>query len=119
MEQGVHEEKLRQIAKATGMPLPDKIKNKPELIHGLEFYWKAFTELTADRNIGMGEGPIPWTAMNQWAIRYNIRGDEFDRFISIIREVDTAYMELRNKEHKKALGRGSEKSSGKPRMRSR
>lgn len=119
MEQGLHEKKLREIARVTGMPLPDRIKNKPEIIPGLEIYWKAFTELTADRSIGMGEGPIPWTAMNQWAIRHGFRGDEFDRLIDIIREVDTAYMELRNKAHKKAMGKPSTSSTSGSKMRSK
>lgn len=116
MEQGKSEAAIIAMARKTGMPLPDKIANKPELIGGLEIYWKAFVELSSDRQIGMAEGPIPWSSMNMWAIRHGIYGDDFDRFIAILRSLDEAYLQKQNKSRKKPVGKGSFK---KPSMRSR
>ncbi len=120
MEQGGGSDaRIIEQARKMGMPIPDKIKNRPQLTSGLEFYWRAFTELSADRDIGMAEGHIPWTAMNQWALRHGIQGDEFERFVSILRIVDTAYMEKRHSQHKKAIGKGGNKSFNKPKIGSK
>lgn len=117
MEQGGgSDDRIIEQARKMGMPIPDKIKNRPQLISGLEFYWRAFTDLSADRDIGMAEGHIPWTAMNQWALRYDIWGYEFERLVLILKKVDTAYMEKRHSQHKKTIGKGGNKSLAKPKM---
>ena len=110
------------------MPLPDKIKNKPLLRVGLDFYWRAFWELSTDRHIGMAEGPIPWTAMNHWALRNGVVGEEFDRFVLLIKAMDVAYLETRNTAQKKRMdkatkgaskGKGSFKPKGGMRTRTK
>jgi hypothetical protein len=83
------------------MKLPEKVADKPEIIAGLDLYWKAFTDLMSDRDVGMAEGPIPWSAMSEWATRRRIFGDDFERFVYILRELDSAYMEHRGKEMKR------------------
>lgn len=88
------------------MPLPDKIKNKPEITTGLDLYWKAFQDLSSDRDIGMGVGPIPWSAMHTWASRNHIRGDDFERFVLVLRGLDNVYMEKQGKKSKGKMGKG-------------
>jgi len=117
MEQGKTEAAIIELARKTGMPLPDKIANKPQLIGGLELYWKAFVELSSDRAISMAEGPIPWSSMNSWALRHGIYGNDFDRFVAVVRGVDEAYLQKRGKSKKKTLGKGKG-SFKKPGMRS-
>lgn len=115
LQQGAHEAKIVEQAQKLGMPLPAVMANKPRLLMGLDFYWRAFWELSTDRDIGMAEGPIPWTAMNQWAIRYNIVNYEFDRFVILIKGMDSVYIDHRTKQHKKKLSsasKGGGKSSG-------
>jgi hypothetical protein len=80
-----------------GMPLPEAYANKPTLLTGLEFYWKAFWELSSDRSLGMAEGPIPWSSLDRYAVRYDIFDEEFYRFSSIIRTMDSEYMKFRSK----------------------
>ena len=101
MEQGKSDEKIREQAKLTGAKRPDRIANKPEVINGLEMYWKAFTDLMADRELGMGEGPIRWTAISDWAARRGINGDDFERLVFLLREMDSVYMEHRNRQSKR------------------
>ena len=106
MEQGKSEAKIIEQARKMGMPLPDVIANKPQLVGGLELYWKAFVELSSDRAISMAEGPIPWSSMNMWALRHGIFGDDFDRFVAVIRGLDEAYLQKQNKSRKKTMGKG-------------
>lgn len=94
-----------ELARTTGTPLPDKIKNRPYLIDGLMFYWRAFWELSTDRDIGMGEGPIKWSTVNTYAIRHDVQGDEFDILVLIMKGMDTVYLEKRAAQNKKAMGK--------------
>ncbi len=87
------------------MPLPDSIANKPEITAGLEIYWQAFTDLNTSRQLGMAEGPIPWTAINQWAIRHHIVDDDFDRLVLILKGMDAVYMKHRSKSSQKVIGK--------------
>ncbi len=88
------------------MPVPDKIKNTPTLSMGLHMYWKAFQDLSSDRDVGMGIGPIPWSAMSAWADRNGIRGDNFERFVTIIKGMDTVFVEHSSKKSKGKMGKG-------------
>lgn len=54
----------------------------------LELY-QAFLELSTDRQIGMGEGPIPWSSVVAYADRYFWDADEL---LYVIRQLDTEYM---------------------------
>ena len=106
MGQGKSEKVIIEQARKMGMPLPDSIANKPQLSAGLELYWKAFCELSSDREIGMAEGPIPWSSMDRWAIRHGIYGDDFDRFVGVIRGLDEVYLKKQHTTQKKTLGKG-------------
>jgi len=103
MRQGPTEEKIIRQAYKMNMPLPDKIKNKPQLTLGLSFMYKAFRELSTDRKIGMAEGPITWSSMNSYAKRHNIL--DFDYFVLLMQMVDIKYMEERNKKSGKTKGK--------------
>lgn len=112
MQQGRFEAKIRELAKKTGQRLPDKILNKPHLLIGLDFYWRAFWECASDRVIGMAEGPIPWSSIDRWALRYGVEGDDFERLVLIIKVMDEAYIEYRNKSNKKSMDKAMKSKSG-------
>lgn len=42
----------------------------------------------------MAVGPIPWTAVNEYAERYGYEGDAFERLSTWIRMMDRAASEL-------------------------
>jgi len=88
------------------MPVPDKFKNKPELKSGLELYWKAFQDLSSDRDIGMGIGPIPWSSIHAWGSRNHIWGDDFERLVMMIHGLDAVYMDKQAKKSKSRMGKG-------------
>jgi hypothetical protein len=85
-----------------GMPLPQKFIDKPKLTPGLEFYWRAFWELSTCRAIGMSEGPVPWTAMDRYALRYELEEEDFDRFVLIMKGMDIVYIKIRDVQRAKA-----------------
>lgn len=74
--------------------VPAALRDRPELFPGLIQVWRAFEELSSTRQIGAmgGRGPIPWTAINDWAKRHQVPDDEFDEFLSFVRAADNAWL---------------------------
>lgn len=81
-----------------GLPLPTKIRDAPVLQPGLELYLRAFHELDASRSFGMGEGPIPWGAIEQWCVAVGMTEEEAEDVHYLVRQLDNAY--LRHKAEK-------------------
>ena len=73
-------------------PIPDVIANAPQLLPGLEGYFEAFTELSTCRQSGMSMGPIPWSAVNEYAKRYNYSGEGFDYLVRMVRALDDTFL---------------------------
>ncbi|MDB5618469.1 hypothetical protein [Tardiphaga sp.] len=63
-----------------------------DLFGHLLFEWTSFGSLSTDRQVGMDRGPIPWSAINAYAQRYSLVDDDFDRFATLIRAMDQAYL---------------------------
>lgn len=70
-----------------------RLDSRPVLPMWLHDTWAAFWKVGSCRQVGMGTGPIPWTAINDYAIRYRINGEDFEDFEHIIREMDGCYLE--------------------------
>lgn len=65
----------------------------PTLRPTLADYWEAFQRLGSCRALGpVGEGPIPWTAMDQMAYRLQIEDEEYDYFIDLMSGLDETYL---------------------------
>lgn len=78
---------------------PDAIKDAPDLLKGLDLYYDAFFELGTCRG-GMG-GPIPWTAMRQYAESVGIEdGEDFDMFVYLIRVMDNEWSMFNEEKNK-------------------
>ena len=75
--------------------MPDAIANAPELLQGLEGYYQAFLELHTCRAVGFGEGAIPWTAIDAYATRHGLEGEEYEDFEDLVRVLDDAYLKHR------------------------
>lgn len=66
-------------------------------MEGLGWIWEAWTDLTTCRHYTMGgPGPIPWTAIDQYAARHGVTGTDYELLVSAIRAMDGAYMEPRD-----------------------
>lgn len=78
-----------------GLPLPDRIQNAPELLPGLGLYLRAFYDLDSCRPVGFGEGPIPWTAIEEWCRSLELDEEERDDVHYLVRRLDNAYLKHR------------------------
>lgn len=61
----------------------------------MTFYWHAFNDLSGTRAIGIGLGPIPWTAIDAWARRHRVTdSDDFDLLAAVIAALDAEHLTL-------------------------
>lgn len=74
-------------------------------VRGLEYYLEAFAELGTCRQIGSGIGPIPFTSILEYAAFYNV--EDFEEFIYLIRQMDSAYIGAISKSPKQGGDNGS------------
>jgi hypothetical protein len=82
------------------MPLPEAIKNAPEMEFGLELFFAAFSDLSTCRTTGMSEGPIPYSFIVDYAEMYDIVGEQRDDLLYHVRKLDNAYLEYQSKKTK-------------------
>lgn len=67
----------------------------------MEFYYDAFFDLTSERSVGFGEGPIPITAIFRYAQHYEMNHDEEADLVFFVRALDSAYLKYRAAKEKK------------------
>ena len=66
----------------------------PILFDGLTFPYNAFNALSSERAIGFGGvGPIPWSAVNDYAKRYRLTLDEFELLLFYVEKMDAAFID--------------------------
>ena len=83
--------------------MPEEWLDPPTVWPHLRFYWDAFSVLGTARQLGMVEGPIPFTAIDCYARRYRIDDLEaFELFLAIIRGMDAEYLSFRADAAKRA-----------------
>lgn len=61
-------------------------ERRPAVDEGLAWMWEAWVALQTCRPIGMAMGPIPWTAIHEYAVAYGVT--EFGRFEYCMRALD-------------------------------
>lgn len=67
--------------------------DEPDLAPGLGWYLDAFAELGSCRPMAMSAiGPIPWTALDSYAQRHGIAGEDFEDFAVLIAALDAAWL---------------------------
>lgn len=95
LEHGAVEATVLRQAYRRGVPPPEFISGAPELREDLQPYWVAFDELSSCRSYAGMAGvpqPIPWTAINEYAIRHRFAGEAFDDLVDLVRAMDTAFL---------------------------
>lgn len=81
--------------------LPDAIQNAPDLQPGLELHFEAFIALSSCRTHGMSSlSSIPWTAINDYAVRFGIEGQQFERLVAYIGAMDDHFLKVMRKKAK-------------------
>jgi len=84
-----------------GQELPDAWKHPVNPARELEWVWNAFMELTTCRSIAFSLGPIPFLAIKEYALLFNITGLRFDLFNKLIRAMDRVFLDKANKDSKR------------------
>lgn len=92
LELGNIEQNIAKQAIRAGQPIPERIENAPSLRLGLLFYLQAFFDLDAERSQGMNLGRIPWSAVQTYAVYYELDEDQTDCLHHFIRVMDTAHL---------------------------
>lgn len=83
----------------------------PELHDIEEHLWDAFWNLSTDRSIGMGAGPIPWSSICRIESDWRAIGEK--NFHKIIRAMDSKYLSHskgENKPFNRAMFKGEAKA---------
>src|SRR5690606_27660978 len=93
LEQGPVEQGIIARCIREGLPLPQAIQNAPELLPGLALYYNAYVELDSCRPFGLGPGPIPWTAVEQYAQLLGFDREQTEDLHHHVRAMDRAYLE--------------------------
>lgn len=70
----------------------DKIKNKPKLAIGLDFYYQAFNRLCTERPPSESIASIPWSKIQMYAEHYGMDFEEAERFHIYMSRMDDAYI---------------------------
>jgi len=82
-----------QVRRDRGLDPPDWYMERPELERGHEFFLEAFWQLSTCRQVGLGVGPIPWTACYQYGLAHNLDCDMLVVFPRIMMRMDEAYLD--------------------------
>lgn len=101
---GSKEKSLIRQAKQAGMPIPDRILNKPFLSWGLDLYLIAYYELQFDRN---QNDNIPWSVIINYSAHNELNREQTERLIYFIRELDRVFKEWLNNKGPKNHGKPS------------
>lgn len=88
-----------------GRPIADHLI-APEWPIDCEHVVAAFNTLFADRDVGMGLGPIPWTAIRQYADYLGLRDGEFSDFTFLLRQMDDEFISIKSEEAEKRRKNG-------------
>jgi hypothetical protein len=98
---GTSEETILKQAKMGGQPIPDFIKNKPELDVGLDVYLQAYFDLYSERTHSFGPAGIPTTSMLLYASAFNFDDEQTDDLVYFLRKMDAENLKRVGKLQKK------------------
>jgi hypothetical protein len=74
------------------MPIPDRIREAPELMLGLQLYIGAWLDLSSCRQSGWTEGPIPWPEVEQYGRLLELDEETIADLHHHIRAMDNVYL---------------------------
>lgn len=100
-----------RVAIAKGRDLPQWYVDEPLLLPTSEFFLNAFADLSTERQMGMGLGPIPWSVTQLYAERKQLDPQMTEAFVTVIRTMDAAYLDWHAQEAEKQRQRERKRTS--------
>lgn len=70
-----------------GLPTPE-LDREPTLCESGEWFYSAWSILSTDRQVGMSAGPIPFSAIDRFASRYELDRHEFETLFRVVSRID-------------------------------
>ncbi len=70
------------------------------------FFISAFFELSTERPVGFGLGPIPWSKITKYGESYGFEGSDLALFHDIVRSMDAHYIAQKERETKNGTNPG-------------
>lgn len=83
--------------------MPAWAQDYPELYMGLEFFFGAFFDLTRERSVGMGPGPIPYLAIHRYAQIHGLGDEDLEEFIYLLCAMDAEYLTYHREESERKM----------------
>lgn len=69
------------------------LSERPDLDEWQALPWRCFNQTHSCRSYGFAPGPIPWTAIAEWAREHGVTDpDEFDDLLYLVMELDAAWI---------------------------
>ncbi|MGH1376692.1 MAG: phage tail assembly chaperone [Alphaproteobacteria bacterium] len=69
------------------------LEEKPILLEGSAFYFRAFLQLRSDRPVGMSIGSIPYSSVVAWCHHNHVKREHFEFVFNLIRVLDKVELE--------------------------
>lgn len=107
MTHGEHEKSLVENLERDQVPFenwPRFLRDKPDLLIGLELFYTAFSELNTCRSSGWNAGPIPFTAMMDYSQAFGFSERQTSDLIFLVRAMDRAYLQYIERKSKAKKG---------------
>lgn len=93
LKQGPTEQRIIKQCMRARKPFPKAIQEAPHLAFGLELYWDAFWDLSTCRATGFGVGPIPWSAMRDYAVTFELDEEQQEDLYYLVRVMDNTFLD--------------------------
>lgn len=100
-----------------GRSLPQWFLECPELEDDEVFYLNAFYDLNSCRDTGWSPGPIPWTAIRDYADYRGLEPHLLDFFSKVIRIVDQDYLKYIEEQRPKTKPQGAKPKGNRTKQR--
>lgn len=84
---GSIEQNIVNQALRFGQEIPEKIRNKPRLLFGLDLYLNAYFDLRPEAK----DGIIPWSSSIEYAKFYEFDFEDTETMIYMMHEMSSAY----------------------------
>jgi len=106
LEQGPTEQKIIQMCIQSRRPLPEAIRDAPEVPLGLGLFFSGFLDLNDERSIGFSEGPIPRRAMREYCEEHDLQDEVREDFFYYTKMLDQVYLKHQTAKHAKTPAKG-------------
>lgn len=117
LEHAPGEQALLELAVRQKRPVPEHIKNAPQLEMGLEYYFEAFREISTERRTPTS--PIPASAIRNFCRDYGLDEEMADDVYSHVMGMDDAYLPWAISRQKEIQAKASAEARRKARQESR